>query len=326
MIASALRKFVLPIAAMTLWVGGGSQALAQAATDATITIGNYLPASAPSLVSMPLEILVDRKDLQTKYDIKVEKKEYSNLSALYADLALGRVNASLTGTSTLAAAAVKGAPLSLGGTISRASNVVLATDKPWSAEALKGSRLVAQTSSSSWGVLKAIIERDFKMRAGVDYEVINSDSTAGAALQVAVGRADYGIVRAEQILLALNKFKNLRVVADAKTLGRVKGVADWGYILTYNNKQLQYPEVKRMMAALADVGEWMKANPDKVDALAVKSGQEPGIAKKFLTSGMLGLDIQPATTSVKNDLRADYELLRSTGYLNAEPPKSIYPE
>ena len=323
MFASTLRHAALLTAVISLWAG--SPSIAEAADAATIIVGNYQPSSTSSLVSMPLEVLVERKDLQQKHGIKVDSKDYSNLSALYSDLAVGRVDAALTGTATLAAAAVKGAPLSMAGTIARASNVILSSGKPWSAAGLKGSRLVAQTSSSSWIVLKAIIERDLGLRAGTDYEVINSDSTAGAALQAAAGKADFAIVRAEQILLALKKFKNLKIVADAKALGREKGVADWGYIVTYNNKKQKYADMERMMAALAEVGGWMKANPDEVEARAVKSGQEPGIAKEFLTSGMLGLDIEPAT-KVKKTILADYELLKSVGYLATEPPKSIFAE
>lgn len=321
MFASLLRKAALPVAAGALMAAS----LAQAQDATKITIGHYIPSAIASVVSMPLEVLAERTDIQAKHGISIELVDYSNLNSLYSDQALGRVEVNLTGPSSLAAAAAKGAPLSLAGSIGRATAAVLSNGKEWNAESLKGARLVAQTSSSSWIALQAIIERDLGLKGGSDYEVINSDSTAAAALQVAAGQADYAIVRAEQVLLALKKFDNLKMVADPKALGREKGEADFGYVMSFNNQKHDYATMVRMMAALAEVGDWMKANPDEIEARAVASGQEPGIAKDFLTTGLLQFDIRPAT-EVKDAIKADYDLLTSVGYLTTEVPASVFPE
>jgi len=316
-----LRKAIMPVAAAV--VLAGSQLPALANDVVAITIGEYVPSRTPSVVSMPLDILNERKDLQEKYGISVTLKPYSNLSAMYADLGLGRVEVCLTGPATLASLATKGAPLSFAGTIGRATHTVLSNGKPWTAEDLKGSRLVAQTSSSSWIVVQSIIKRNFGLSPGDGYELVNSDSTAAAALQLAAGKADYAIVRAEQVILALEKYENLELVADPKVLGREVGVADWGYIMTYNHEKHESATMDRLMAALAEVGAWMDANPDEVEARAVANGQAPGIAEEFLTSGLLQLDILNAAEA-KESMQADYDLLREVGYLKADLPDTVF--
>lgn len=323
MLKSMLRRTMLPIAAIAAL--GGTQLPVQADEVAVISVGDYLPATAPSLVSMPLFLLNDRPEVQEKHGIKVELVEYSNLSALYSDLALGRVGVVNSGPATVATFAAKGAPLTIAGTVARATNAILSNGKPWTAEALKGSRIVAQTSSSSWIVVQAIIERNFNMKAGTDFDVVSSDSTAAAALQVAAGQADYAVVRAEQVILALNKFKNLEMVAGPKALGREEGVADWGYVIAYNSTKQNQADVARFIDALAEMGEWMKAHPDEVDALAVKDGQEPGVAQEFLTSGLLEIDIRPASEA-KESLKADFDLLKDVGYLESDVPDTILPQ
>ncbi|MCK0150860.1 ABC transporter substrate-binding protein [Marivita sp. S6314] len=323
MLKSILRKAAIPMAAAALLAGSLSSV--QAADAVNVTIGEYIPSSTPSVVSMPLSLLGERADLQEKHGINVDLVEYSNLSALYSDLALGRVEVSLTGPATLATLSAKGAPLALAGTIGRATNAILSNGKSWDAETLKGSRLVAQTSSSSWTVVQAIIERNFGLKAGEDYEVINSDSTAAAALQVAAEKADFAIVRAEQVLLALSKFDNLQMVADPKALGREEGVADWGYILSYNHEQQDAATMEKLMAALAEVGDWMDANPAEVETRAVAAGREPGIAEAFLTTGLFQLDVRTAAEA-KESLMADYDLLKSVGYLAGDLPDTVFPK
>lgn len=323
MLKSMFKKAAMPMAAAVLLAGAVTSA--QAADPVAITIGEYIPSSTPSVVSMPLSLLGERQDIQEKHGITVELTGYSNLSALYSDLALGRIEVSLTGPATLATLSAKGAPLAFAGTIGRATNAILSGGKSWDAEALKGSRLVAQTSSSSWTVVQAIIERNFGLKADEDYEVINSDSTAAAALQLAAGNADYAIVRAEQVLLALNKFDNLQMVADPKALGREQGVADWGYIMSYNHEQQDAATMEKLMAALGEVGDWMDANPAEVEARAVAAGREPGIAAAFLTTGLFQLDVQTAAEA-KESLMADYDLLRSVGYIEGDLPETVFPE
>lgn len=300
-------------------------ASAQINAPVKITIGNYVPSEASSVVSMPLLFLQQRKDIQNKYNIELQVEGYSNLNALYTDMARGRLDAQLTGPAPLAAVAAKGAPIAIAGTLARISHVILSNGKPWTRDALKGSRLVTQSASSSWKVMNAIIQRNFDLRADKDYEVVNSDSTAAAAIQVATGSADYAVVRAEQVLLATKKYKNLKIVADAEALGRVKGTADWGYLVAYNTKNLKYEQAARLVAAMAEVAEWMKAHPDDVDALAVKEGQEKGIAREFLTSGAVRLSILPPSAA-REELTGDFELLKSTGYLEAQPPASVFPQ
>lgn len=98
-----------------------------------------------------------------------------------------------------------------------------------------------------------------------------------------------------------------------------------GYIMTYNHEKHENATMENLMAALAEVGAWMDANPDEVEARAVANGQAPGIAEKFLTTGLLQLDILSAADA-KASLQADYDLLKDVGYLKADLPDTVFPK
>ena len=289
---------------------------------ANIHVGYYV-GGAPSLTSMGLSMLGDDSAMQEKHGIKLQMEEYSSLPTMYTDIARGRIDASTSGPASVASSASQGAPVAIVGTIADATNSVMSTGRPWDKDSVRGSRIVAQTSSGSWKSIEASIANQLGLKAGDDYEVINSDSTAAAAVQAATGKADYAIVRAEQILLAQQEFPNLSVVADAKALGIVPGKADIGYIVESNTTKLSADNGKKLIAALAEKTAWMEANPDEVEEYAVARGQKPGIAREFLTSGMIAYNVR-TTAEARDQLEAEFTALKEAGVIDKMPPDSIY--
>ena len=303
---------------------GGGDTASPSSTDGAVslTVGNYV-SGAPSVISMPLIFLGKNPDLQKKYGISVDVKDYASLSELTTDMARGRVGTSLSGPSSVASAASQGAPLAIAGTVARASNAILSTGKRWSAADLKGSRLVAQTTSSSWKSVEASIRQNLGLKSGADYEVVNSASTAAAAAQVAAGNGDYALVRAEQIELAQKQFPSMKVVAPANELGLLPGVADWGYVIEYNTTKVDAKGAQKLMLALAEQTDILKANPDEVEKYAVSQKQVPGVARDFLTSGTVQFDVKPVAAA-KAELSQEFSLLQKGGVISEAPPSNIF--
>ncbi|QCB51586.1 hypothetical protein E5720_18960 [Rhodococcus sp. PAMC28707] len=321
------KRFALAALATTLALtasacGGSSGPETAEGETANIHLGYYV-GGAPSLTSQGLVMLGEDSAMQEAHGIKLQMEEYSNLSTMYTDIVRGRIDVSTAGPSTVASSASQGAPVAIVGKIANATNSAMSTGKPWDADNVRGSRIVTQTSSSSWKSVEASIANNLGLQSGQDYEVINSDSTAAAAVQAATGKADYAIVRAEQILLAEQQFPTLKVVADASELGIVPGKADIGYVLESNTNGLSSANGEKLTAALAEKTAWMEANPDAVEDFAVARGQKPGIAREFLVSGTISYDVQPVSEA-RGELEKEFEALEKAGIIEQMPPDSIY--
>lgn len=282
--------------------------------------GNW--AGGTGVVGLIGDIIDRNPDIQDANGIALELKPYDSLDSLYTDLARQRIDVMSAGSSAAAAMAVQGAPVRIVGGLAPTSVAVVSNGKSWSADELEGSRIAAMSSTATWRLLEAWIADEFGLRAGEDYELVTASNNAGAVAQVAAGTADFAMAWEPHATLGSTTFEDVTIVATAADLVPGDGVS-WQFSIVVTDN-VSPEAAAALMGAVSDAVDWMMANADEADAMAVEFGLEPGLAEQALTEGLVTFDARPIDEEMAGELRADFELLVEFGGLEAMPPDSFY--
>lgn len=299
--------------------GDGSAGQGDPSTTETISYGSWVPG-APPVSNMWTHFLAEMPEIQEKHGIKFENTDYSSLQTLYTDLSRGRVQAVSAGPSTMAATAAQGAPVRMVGGVARSTAAIMSTGKAWDAQSLKGSRMVAPTGTATWSEVQAQIEDTLGLKPG-DYELVTSQDLGGAMTQLAAGSADYAMVWGEYIPNALQKFKNVKIIADPETLAGEGNKPFWQFSVTVH-KSVSDEAAAGLMASIEEVVAWMKAHPEEVEDYAVSQKQGKGIALDMI-EGRQNFDVTPMDADLKAELDTDFQKLVDMGKMEKMPPASF---
>lgn len=290
--------------------------------NATVHVGQWI-SGAISTTALTSVMLSENSEITDKHDLNVEFTEYSNLQAQYTDLATGRLDVIVGGPESFASSASKGAPLQLAGSFSRSNAAILSTGAELNADNLRGKRLVAPTATSTWQLVRAQIKELTGLDAEKDYQVVTADHSNSALQQLAAGTADFAMGWGEALIEGLEKFPNLKIVADHETLaGDDKPFIQFAIAVNSNNVD---PEVaKRLVEAYADQAAWMEEHADEADEKAVTYGRKAGTAKQMLTSGLMNFDITPFPGPEADEMRDTLQVLVDSGKLTELPSESFF--
>lgn len=291
-----------------------------AADVISINYGSWQPG-APAVSNMWTKFLAADAELQAKHGIEFVDTNYTALDALYTDLAQGRVQGVSAAPSSMARQASQGAPVRMASTAARSTAAILSSGKAWTAEDLRGARLVAPTSTGTWADVELAIEDTLGVKPG-EYELVSSQDLAGAVTQLAAGTADYAMTWGEYIVNALDSYPNIKVVATPADLAG-NGKPFWQFSISLHDS-VSDEGAKRLAAAAAEVADWMMENPDEVEALAVEQGQNPGVARSMIADGIQTFDFRPLDDEIRKELTANFDALIAAGKLEAQPPASFF--
>lgn len=287
-----------------------------------IKYGAWQPGSPPAVSAMWAIFLEEDAELQEKYGIKFTNEKYTALDALYTDLAMGRVQGVSAAPTSMAAQASQGAPVRMASTSARSTAAILTTEgTEWSADALRGKRLVAPTSTGTWSDVQLAIKENLGLGPG-DYELVSAQDLAGPVTQLAAGTADFAMTWGESIPNALAAYPNVVVAATPEDLAG-DGKPPWQFSISVH-ESLGDEAVKRLAAAANEIVAWMLANPDAVEEKAVSMGQEEGIAYSMIVDGYQTFEFIPMNEDVKAELSAHFQKLVDMGRMEQLPPDSFF--
>jgi ABC-type nitrate/sulfonate/bicarbonate transport system substrate-binding protein len=248
---------------------------------------------------------VAESGLDDKAGVEVEVVSYDNLQAMYADLLSGRIDANIAGADTYASMALKEAPVQVVAAVAEDSTAMLGRGQPiTSGEQLKGKRIAAITSGGSWPVFSRLMEERFGVTEGDDYEVVNVTNVQTGAAQVLSGTADYAVgwePSTTQVLLDS---------PDLSSVLSVKDLIDTTWLLSMAvRRDLDADSVESLVSAFNQGAEQLAGDAEQADAVGVEVGYETDVIKTMFDNGTSGLDVQPLTASIIEQMTARLELV-----------------
>lgn len=318
-----LAAFLSALIALTGCGNSSGSGTQNAEGQDKVKLGQWIPG-AISITALTSALLAEHTEITDKHDLDVEFHDYQNLQALYTDLATGRIDGLLGGPEAFASSSSKGASTALAGSFSRSNAMILSTGPELTAENLRGKRLVAPATTSTWQFVRIQIKDLTGLEADKDYQVVTAESPNATLQQLAAGTADFAMSWGEGLVEGLDKFPNLKIVADPEALAQ--GEEPFIQFAVAINTDSVSPDVaKRLVEAYSDMAEWMKENPAEADAEAVKRDRLPGTVETMLTTpGMFTFDVKPFPGPEADELRDDLQLLVDAGKLSEIPGKEFF--
>ncbi|MCT2061424.1 ABC transporter substrate-binding protein [Dietzia cinnamea] len=292
--------------------GGGS----------TITVGQWRPGPLAS-TSLVSKMLADNTELESEHAVDVSVEYYTNLQALYTDLARGRIDVVVGGPEAFASSALQGAPISVAGSLSRSNAAILSEGEEFTEENLRGARMVAPSTTGTWAAVQLEIEDKTGLVANEDYEVVNGESPTGSIQQLAAGTADFAMSWGEAIAAAEPQFPNVEVVADAEELA-IDDKPFIQFVVAMNTDNVDHEVAERLMAAYADQVAWMEENPDEVEVVAVQEGNTEGVILSMIEEGRSNFDVHAFPGPEADELRTTLQRMADAGVIEGVPGDSFF--
>lgn len=318
-----MKRLIAPLVVATAVVLSGCSSTEPGSdNDAAITVGQWRPGPLSS-TSMASFYLADNAELETEHDLDVTIEYYTNLQALYTDLARGRIDAVVGGAEAFASSANQGAPISLAGSLSRSNAAIMSRGEAFTAENLRGARMVAPSTTGTWAAVQIEIEEQTGLVANEDYEVINGESPTGSIQQLAAGTADFAMSFGEAVIGASQQFPNVEVVADSSDLA-IDDKPFIQFVIATNSQNVSGDVATRLVEAYSDQVAWMMDNPDAVETLAVEEGNTPGVIREMIESGAVNFDVQPFPGPEADELRTTLQRMADAGVIAGVPGDEFF--
>lgn len=250
----------------------------------------------------------------------VSVKNYSDLQQLYTDLLSGRASMTIGGPDVFAAQAEKGAPVRLAATISPNSTAIVGKKDITSAADIKGTRVAAVSSSGGWHLTEAVLEKEFGVKAGDDYELVNVPDMASGTSQVVAGTADYVVGWEPSVNAALQASDDLKIsysVANAKA-GETFGQG-WQLVLAVR-EDVDQDVVDEVIAALQESAKKLQSDPAAADAYGVKFDFAKGTLEAVMDQSVQAFVVKPIDDEIRKELEQQIALVDG----KLDPPDSFY--
>lgn len=250
----------------------------------------------------------------------VSVKNYSDLQQLYTDLLSGKASMTIGGPDVFALQAAEGAPVRLAATISPNSTAVVGKKPITSAADIKGTRIAAVSSSGGWHLTEAVIEEEFGLKSGEDYEVVNVPDMTSGTSQVVAGTADFVVGWEPSVNASLGASKDLQIsysVANAKK-GETFGQG-WQLVLAVR-EDVDQAVVDDVVEALQKSAETLQADPASADAYGVEFGFEKGSLSAVMDQSVPSFVVKPIDDQIREELEQQLALVND----ELDPPDSFY--
>lgn len=317
------RCTVLSVLAVAAAVGLSACSSGGDSSDTDSIVFGQWNAGQVSVTSLTAHNLAENEELQQKYGLDVDFQEYTNLQALYTDLARGRVDAVVGAPDSFASSAAQGAPIRLLGSFSRSNAVIVSRGEPLTADTLRGRRMAAATSTGTWTSVRQQIFERTGLVADQDYQVVTAESPSAAIQQVAAGTADFAMGWGESLVDAMHKFPNITIAASAQDLAG-DNMPFIQFVIGGNSDRIDQSTGEALVSAFAEQAEWITSHADEVDAQAVAGGRAPGVAKEHIVTGDISFDIKPFPGPEGDELKASMEQMQQSGVIKQVPADAFF--
>lgn len=264
--------------------------------------------------------LAGDKTIQEQYDIKVSVRSTPNLPEVYSNLLTEKGNANIGAPESFASMNEKGGKIKISGLVAPNTTSIIGKANGDPAEALRGKRLAAVTSSGGWNVLAAAIERKYGLKDGKDYEVITVPNTLTGAAQIAAGTADFVMGWEPSVSQTLTKYDDMKILASASDLG----INESKQFVLGVSSGVSDETVGRLVEALNATVEKMKGDAGFADKYGAEQGYTDDTVSRVLESGALPVKAAGLDDGSRESMLSDLKLIYESGGLQKEPTPSIF--
>jgi hypothetical protein len=254
---------------------------------------------------------------------RVEAKDYSDLQQLYNDLLSGKAAMTIGGPDVFASQAQQGAPIHIAATISPNSTAFVGKQVIDNEADLKGKRVAAIATSGGWHLAEAVIEQEFGLRAGQDYEVVNVPDMASGTSQVVAGTADYSVGWEPSVTASLAVDDSLKLAYSVAGAASGETFGDgWQLVLAVRDDVDKEVEAD-VVSALQDAAESLQSDHAQADAYAVENGFEKGTVSAVMDQKVPPFVVEPLDDTLTQQIRDQLE--RTPGDDGPlDPPDSFF--
>lgn len=314
------RRFLL---ALSLALGGNFAHMANAQERPRIRVASLtLPVFAPIVVN-----IMKAKAFDAKNGFELQIQTYPSISAYYAGLATGEVDSLIGGPTYFQKLRLESVPIRIVATGAKLSDLVIVTKNPAikSLADLRGKQLAADMGSGQFQVL-SIYARSKGIDLGKDINLVNANFAVSRA-QLAADRVDAAMVIEPIATMMLKDNPALKIIFDASAAWReITGLEGWELVYAMREDSLKRtPDMAtKLIGALQDVAQFMRADPDGADKIAAESVKlPPGTLKDAVLSKRWDFDVHPAWQEQRRAIWDMFERAVAAGFHPKLPDEAI---
>jgi len=253
-----------------------------------------LPVFAPIVVN----IIKDR-GFDARNGFELDIRTYPSISAYYAGLATGEVDALVGGPSYFQKLRLEGVPLKIIATAQKLSDLVVVTQDPGveTLADLSGKQLAADMGSGQFQLL-SICAKSKGLDLRKDVTLVNANFAVSRA-QLAAGRVDAAMIVEPIATMMKRDMPSLRIIFNAEEAWKeLTGHGAWELVVAMREDAIKRtPDMPaRYIAALQDVASFVNSDPDAADRIAAETVKlPPGVLKEAVAARRWELAVNAAS-------------------------------
>lgn len=297
--------------------------VASAQDKPKIKVGSLtIPVFAPIVVN-----ILKARGFDAAHGFDLEIVKYPSISAYYAGLATGEVDALLGGPTYYQKLRLEGVPIKIISTGATLSDLVILTKDAGikSIADLKGKKLAADMGSGQFQVL-SIYAKSKNIDLKKDVEVVNANFAVSRA-QLAAGRVDAAMVIEPIATMMKKQDPGLKTIFNANQAWQeMTGNTGWELVYAMREDSIKrMPGAPKMfIAAMQDVANFLVKDPDAADKIAHDTTKlPPGVLKAAVESKGWDFQVKPIEGTARKEIWDMFERAVKAGFHPKLPDEGI---
>lgn len=323
-----ITQIALTLCTITLWtigtlVGGSSIVSAQGLPK--ISVGSISgPLSNPIMWNI---LKANKFDAKRGFDLDI--RLYPSIAAFYGGFTTGEVDIIMGGPTNLQKLRTEGVPLKILATGLKLSDLSIFSRNAAvkSLADLKGKTLAIDMGGSQYQVV-AIVARSQGIVLNKDMTLVSANFALSKA-QLLADRVDAAMIAEPLATATAIENPDLRIIFNGSEAWKtMTGREGWETVIAGREEFLKRaPEaVTRLMDAMKDTVDFIRANPDAADKIVVDTVKlAPGVFKTATLNKKMEFEINPAWGPQRDSIWELLELAVASGFFSKSPdPDIIY--
>lgn len=291
-----------------------------------------LPKISVGSISGPLSNpivwnILKANKFDNKHGFDLDAHMYPSISAFYGGFTTGEVDAIMGGPTNFLKLRSEGVPVKIVATGLRLSDLSIfsrdATVK--SLQDLKGKTLAIDMGGSQYQVV-AICARGLGMNLNKDVTLVSANFALSKA-QLIAGRVDAAMIAEPLATLTAAESPDLKVIFNGNEAWKsLTGKDGWETVVGVREELIKRApdSIARLIAALKDTVDFIRANPDDADRIVVDTVKlAPGVFKSAVLAKKLDFDVNPAWGAQRASIWELLELAVASGFFQKTPDPDI---
>jgi len=318
-----ITKFALAFWTIVTAICSGSPA-AWTQTLPKISVGSISgPLSNPIMWNI---LKANKFDAKHGFDLDIHL--YPSIAAFYGGFTTAEVDVIMGGPTNLQKLRSEGVPLKIFATGLKLSDLSIFSRNPdvKSLADLKGKTLAIDMGGSQYQVV-SIYARSLGITLNKDMTLVSANFALSKA-QLLAERVDAAMIAEPLATATAMENPNLRIVFNGSEGWKaMTGREGWETVIAGREEFLKRSpdSVARLMGAMKDTVEFIKANPDEADKIVVETVKlAPGVFKTATLNKKMEFEINPAWGAQRENIWELLDLAAASGFFTKRPDPDIF--